>query len=361
MISKQNLLDFNYQQMRQFFIDIGEKPFRAQQVIQWIHQVGVHDFEHMSNLSKALRGRLAEIAEIRVPEIAESQQSSDGTHKWLIKLACGNSVETVYIPDNQRGTLCISSQVGCALACQFCATGAMGFKRNLKVDEIIGQYLVANMTLQAQVKSPRPITNIVFMGMGEPLLNEKALYPVLDILLDDITGLSKHRVTVSTSGVVPAMKRYVESCDAALAVSLHAPNDALRTKIMPVNAKYSLDSLMLICEQYCLKHPKRSITFEYVMLKDINDRAPHAYELVALLQQYKIRAKLNLIPFNPFSGTNFVSSNARTIAAFQSILSEAYITTVRETRGDDIDAACGQLAVNGSDLSITTEGRDHDN
>ena len=345
MNQKINLLDFNYQQMRTYFSDLGEKPFRAQQLMQWIHQVGLNDFEQMSNLGKALRERLAQIAEIRLPEIITSQKSSDGTHKWLLKLHCGNCIEMVYIPEKKRGTLCVSSQVGCALNCSFCSTGKQGFNRNLSTAEIIGQVWVAVRELsQQQGAHDKQVTNVVMMGMGEPLLNFDAVVAAMDIMMDDYGyGLSKRRVTLSTSGIIPEMERLREQSPVALAVSLHAPTDELRNELVPINKKYPLAELMALCARYFKDEPKRVVTFEYVMLKGVNDQPEHAAALIKLL--HNVPAKVNLIPFNPFPLTHYERSSNAAIDAFRDQLTAKGITTMtRKTRGDDIDAACGQLA-----------------
>ncbi len=345
MNSKINLLNFNYQQMRQFLNDIGEKPYRAQQLMQWIHQVGFHDFSHMTNLGKSLRARLSEIAEIRLPEIVACQRSSDGTHKWLLKLDCGNCIETVYIPESTRGTLCVSSQVGCALNCSFCSTAKQGFNRNLSTAEIIGQVWLAvrELSLQEGVHDKK-ITNVVMMGMGEPLLNFDNVVSAMDIMMHDFAyGLSKRRVTLSTSGVIPEMERLKEVSPVALAVSLHAPNDELRNILVPINKKYPLAQLMDVCKRYFEHEPRRVVTFEYVMLKGVNDQPEHAQQLIKLLRD--VPAKVNLIPFNPFPLTQYERSPLTAINAFRDLLMAKGINTItRKTRGDDIDAACGQLA-----------------
>lgn len=342
---KINLLDFNYQQMRAFFVELGEKPFRAQQLMQWIHQFGFDDFEQMTNLGKALRARLTQIAEIRLPEIITSQQSDDGTHKWLLKLACGNSIEMVYIPEVKRGTLCVSSQVGCALNCSFCSTGKQGFNRNLSTGEIIAQVWLAvrELSLQEGVHDKR-VTNVVMMGMGEPLLNFDNVVAAMDIMMDDFAyGLSKRRVTLSTSGIIPEMERLRERSPVALAVSLHAPTDELRDILVPINKKYPLAQLMELCARYFEDEPRRVVTFEYVMLKGVNDQPEHAEALIKLL--HNVPSKVNLIPFNPFPLTEYQRSSRATIDAFRDQLMEKGINTItRKTRGDDIDAACGQLA-----------------
>lgn len=344
MTDKINLLDLNYSKMRQFFSDLGEKPFRAQQVMQWIHQVGYTDFSLMTNLGKALQARLAEIAVIRLPEIIVNQQSADGTHKWLLKLSCGNSIETVYIPEANRGTLCVSSQVGCALNCSFCSTAKQGFNRNLTTAEIIGQVWLAVRTLSQQHGAhDKRITNVVMMGMGEPLMNFDNVVDAMDMMMDDLAyGLSKRRVTLSTSGVLPELKRLREVSPVALAVSLHAPNDALRNELVPINKKYPLVQLMAICRNY-FEDSKRKVTFEYVMLKGVNDQKSHAIELAKLLSD--VPCKVNLIPFNPFPMAHYERSSQTAIDSFRKILVDKGINTItRKTRGDDIDAACGQLA-----------------
>lgn len=344
MNQKVNLLDFNYQQMRQFMSDCGEKPYRAQQLMQWIHQAGFHNFDQMSNVGKALRERLTQMAEIRLPEIISCQKSSDGTHKWLLKLDCGNCIETVFIPEAKRGTLCVSSQVGCALNCSFCSTAKQGFNRNLSTAEIIGQVWLAVRELsQKQGAHDKRVTNVVMMGMGEPLLNFDNVISAMDIMMDDLAyGLSKRRVTLSTSGVIPEMERLRELSPVSLAVSLHAPTDALRNELVPINKKYPLAQLMDICARY-FKEPKRVVTFEYVMLKGVNDQPEHASQLIKLLQN--VPAKVNLIPFNPFPLTQYERSSQSTINAFRDqLVSKGINTITRKTRGDDIDAACGQLA-----------------
>ena len=344
-LHKINLLNFNYQQMRQLMMDCGEKPFRAQQLMQWIHQAGFQDFSDMTNLGKALRERLSQIAEIRLPEIISCQESNDGTHKWLLKLECGNCIETVYIPEAKRGTLCVSSQVGCALNCSFCSTGKQGFNRNLSTAEIIGQVWLAVRTLSKhQGTHDKRVTNVVMMGMGEPLLNFDNVISAMDIMMHDFSyGLSKRRVTLSTSGIIPEMERLRELSPVSLAVSLHAPNDALRNELVPINKKYPLAQLMELCQRYFKNEPKRVVTFEYVMLKGVNDQPEHAAQLIKLL--HDVPSKVNLIPFNPFPLTQYERSSQKTIDAFRDQLVAKGINTItRKTRGDDIDAACGQLA-----------------
>jgi 23S rRNA (adenine2503-C2)-methyltransferase len=350
MSQKINLLNFNYQAMRHFFTDLGEKPYRAQQVMQWIHQVGLNDFSQMTTLSKALREKLAQTVEISLPEMIASQKSKDGTHKWLLKLECGNCIETVFIPEKNRGTLCVSSQVGCALNCSFCSTAKQGFNRNLSTAEIIGQLWLAVRELsQQQGAHDKRITNVVMMGMGEPLLNFDNVVAAMDIMMDDFAyGLSKRRVTLSTSGVLPELKRLREVSPVALAVSLHAPNDKLRNELVPINKKYPLSDLMALCKNYFKGESKRRVTFEYVMLKGVNDQPEHADELISLLRD--VPAKVNLIPFNPFPLTSYERSSQAVIDAFRDkLLAKGINAITRKTRGDDIDAACGQLAGNVKD------------
>ncbi|MDT0619151.1 23S rRNA (adenine(2503)-C(2))-methyltransferase RlmN [Salinisphaera sp. P385] len=331
-----------------FFADIGESAFRARQVMQWIYRRGVTDFEAMTDLSRALRARLAEIAEIRAPGVVAEQCSTDGTRKWLLGVDGNdraNAIEVVYIPEGERSTLCVSSQVGCALDCSFCATGKQGLARNLTTAEIIGQVWQAEHGLRGdRGTDQRVLSNIVFMGMGEPLANYRQLVPALRILLDDLGfGLSKRRVTVSTSGLVPFMDRLREEVDVALAVSLHAPIDDLRDELVPINRKYPLDELMAACDRYTAGKDRRAhVVYEYVLLAGVNDQPAHADALIRLLGQRA--AKVNLIPFNPFEGSGYSRPVERDIRAFQDRLhNHGLRTTVRRTRGDDIDAACGQL------------------
>ncbi len=329
--------------MEAFFIDLGEKPFRARQVMQWIHQRGITDFALMTDLSKALREKLQSVAEVRLPEITLDQKSADGTHKWLLHVdGVDNAIECVLIPEQNRQTLCISSQVGCTLNCSFCSTAKQGFNRNLSTAEIIGQLYLAHHALLAE-GSANGITNVVMMGMGEPLLNYQAVMAALNIMGDDYAyGLSKRRVTISTAGVVPAIKQLRESTDVSLAVSLHAPNDALRDQLVPLNKKYPIKQLLDACRDYVKGHNRRRITFEYVMLKDINDSLEHARELAKLLSD--IPSKLNLIPFNPYPHAIYQCSDQQTIDRFRDyVVSKGIVTVTRKTRGDDIDAACGQL------------------
>jgi 23S rRNA (adenine2503-C2)-methyltransferase len=343
--AKINLLNFDLEGLKAFYGEMGEPGFRALQTYKWIHQAGVDQFDAMTNLSKPLRQRLAEMAEVRAPEVALDQPSSDGTHKWLLRLADGQAIEMVFIPEPDRGTLCVSSQVGCALDCTFCSTARQGFNRNLSVAEIIGQIWLAERLLTPPPGKIRSVTNVVFMGMGEPLLNLDAVSKAITIMLDDNAyGLSKRRVTLSTSGVVPALDRFGEKLDVALAVSLHAPNDELRNQLVPLNRKYPIDELLAACKRYLNNKAQRErITFEYVMLKGINDQPEHARQLVRLLRD--IPAKINLIPFNPFPASCHVRSDRETIDRFRDILLAGNLYTVtRKTRGDDIAAACGQLA-----------------
>lgn len=338
---KLNLLDMNFAKMREFMTTLGEKPYRAQQLMQWIHQFGVSNFSDMTNVGRALRERLDEMAEIRLPELVSSQQSKDGTRKWLLRLSCGNSIETVFIPEKKRGTLCVSSQVGCALNCSFCSTAKQGFNRNLSTAEIIGQVWFAVRALSDQNAQ---VTNVVMMGMGEPLLNFDNVVAAMDIMMDDFAyGLSKRRVTLSTSGVIPDMLRLREHSPVALAVSLHAPTDLLRNELVPINKKYPLVELMDVCRHYFKNEPRRVVTFEYVMLKGINDQPEHARQLIKLL--HDVPCKMNLIPFNPFPMTQYECSAPEVIVAFrEQLMAKGIHTITRKTRGDDIDGACGQLA-----------------
>lgn len=345
MDQKVNLLNYNHQQLRELLVSWDEKPFRAQQLIQWIHQVGLRDFAEMTNLGKVLREKLARLSFIGLPEIVTCQKSTDGTHKWLLKLDCGNCIETVFIPESNRGTLCVSSQVGCALNCSFCSTAKQGFNRNLTTAEIIGQVWLAvrELSLSCGTHDKR-LTNVVMMGMGEPLLNFDNVVSSMNIMMDDFAyGLSKRRVTLSTSGVLPDLERLKEVSPVALAVSLHAPNDELRNELVPINKKYPLAQLMDLCKHYFKDEPRRKVTFEYVMLKDVNDQPEHAAQLIKLLKD--VPSKVNLIPFNPFPMTQYQRSSQKTIDAFRDKLINSGINTItRKTRGDDIDAACGQLA-----------------
>jgi len=342
--AKTNLFGLDPQAMREFFVGIGEKPFRAAQMLQWIHQYGVDSFETMTNIGRALRERLADVAEVIAPQIVLDLKAVDGTRKWLLRLADGNCIETVFIPEEGRGTLCVSSQVGCTLNCSFCSTGHQGFNRNLDAGEIIAQVWVANRALGRNPKGDRIITNVVMMGMGEPLLNFDNVVAAMRLMLDDMAyGLSKRRVTLSTAGVVPAIDRLHETCPVSLAVSLHAPNDALRDQLVPLNRKYPIAMLLDACKRYVSGDGRRRVTFEYVMLAGVNDTEAHARELSHLLAD--VPAKVNLIPFNSFPEGVYHRSDRATIDRFRDILLRAGLMTVtRKTRGDDIDAACGQLA-----------------
>ena len=373
-----NLLDFTLPGLTEWFAAQGEKPFRAKQVFRWIHQRGVADFDAMTDLAKSLREKLKALAVVQAPAILSEHRSADGTVKWLFDVGRGaggsgektNGIETVYIPESGRGTLCVSSQVGCALDCKFCSTGRQGFNRDLGVSEIIGQVWVANRRLEemeaqglparlskaadvdedgaeadmAEVLSPKPVTNVVMMGMGEPLNNFRPVVDAMSIMLDDHAyGLSRRRVTLSTSGVVPHIRKLKDALPVALAVSLHAPNDDIRSRIMPINDAYPIASLLDACRDYLEVAPRDFITFEYVMLKGVNDAPDHARELLRTLEGTP--AKVNLIPFNPFPESGFERTPADRVRLFQKILLDAgIIATVRKTRGDDIDAACGQLA-----------------
>jgi len=340
-----NLLDFDRQGLEEWFAEQGEKPYRARQIMQWVYQRGVTDFNAMTDLSKSTRSRLLQQATVSMPEVALERLSSDGTCKWLFRLHDGNSIETVYIPESERGTLCVSSQVGCALDCSFCATGRQGFNRNLSVGEIIAQvWLAVELLARNPETRQQRVTNVVMMGMGEPLSNLSNLVPSLALMMDDLAyGLSKRRVTVSTSGIVPAMDRLTAALDVSLAVSLHAPNDALRDQLVPINRKYPLAELMAACRRYVDGDRKKHVLMEYVMLAGVNDQPVHARELVRLLRDFP--AKVNLIPFNPFPQSGYRRSSDDAIRRFWQILTDAGVLTLRRTtRGDDIDAACGQLA-----------------
>jgi 23S rRNA (adenine2503-C2)-methyltransferase len=339
-----NLLDLDADGLAAFCGAMGEKPFRARQIERWVHQCGEADFERMTDLSRAFRDRLASCAEVRPPALVSEAVATDGTRKWLLAVGGGNAIETVFIPEPNRGTLCVSSQVGCALACTFCSTGRQGWNRDLAVGEIIGQLWWANKALGATHGGSRAITNVVLMGMGEPLLNFDNVVTALDLMLDDNAyGLSRRRVTVSTSGIVPAIDRLRDRCPVSLAVSLHAPNDALRDVLVPVNRKYPLAELMAACRRYLAAGPRAFITFEYVMLDGVNDDPALARELVRLTRD--VPCKFNLIPFNPFPDAPYRRSSPEAIQRFRDVLARAdRVTTVRKTRGDAIDGACGQLA-----------------
>ena len=346
-VEKVNLLGLTLPKMEAFCLSIGEKKFRGAQLVKWIHQQGVTDFDQMTNLSKSFRDQLKSIAEVRPPRVTFQGDSTDGTRKWLMEVDGGSKIETVYIPDGDRGTLCVSSQVGCSLDCSFCSTGKQGFNKNLTAAEIIGQVFLAAKSFGLPVKDSqkRSVTNVVMMGMGEPLLNFEPVVDAMALMLEDQAYcLSKRRVTLSTSGVVPNLNELAKVTDVALAVSLHAPNDALRNELVPINRKYPIAVLFDSIRNYLDGlSDNRSVTFEYTVLKGVNDSDALAHELSALAKT--IRCKINLIPFNPFPGTDYEVSSRNRIYAFQRILlADGHIVTVRKTRGDDIDAACGQLA-----------------
>ena len=343
--ARTNLLGLTRPELEAFMASLGEKPFRARQLMKWIYHEGVADFDAMTDLAKKFRVRLAAVAEVRAPEVVLDQASADGSHKWLIRVDSGNCIESVFIPETDRGTLCVSSQIGCALDCSFCSTAQQGFNRNLSVAEIVGQVWAANRALGWGSNDTRIITNVVMMGMGEPLANFANVVAAMQIMLDDFGfGLSKRRVTLSTSGIVPALYRLAEATDVSLAVSLHAPDDALRDELVPINRKYPIAELLAACAHYIADKPHRRVTWEYVMLDGVNDSDAHAHALAQLIRH--IPSKINLIPFNPFPGTRYRRSPQARIDRFRDILIGGYgITTVtRRTRGDDIDAACGQLA-----------------
>lgn len=344
--SKINLLDLNRQQMREFFAEMGEKPFRADQVMKWMYHYCYDDFEQMTDINKGLRAKLQRVAEIRAPEVAQEQRSTDGTIKWAIKVG-DQQVETVYIPEGERATLCVSSQVGCALECKFCSTAQQGFNRNLRVSEIIGQvWRAAKIIGSLKSTGTRPITNVVMMGMGEPLLNLNNVVPAMDIMMDDFGfGLSKRRVTLSTSGVVPALDKLGDMIDVALAISLHAPTDDIRDEIVPINRKYNIETFLAAVRRYLAKSNANGgrVTVEYVMLDHINDSTEQAHQLAECLKDTP--CKINLIPWNPFPGAPYGRSSNSRVDRFSKVLMEyGFTTIVRKTRGDDIDAACGQLA-----------------
>jgi 23S rRNA (adenine2503-C2)-methyltransferase len=346
-----NLLDLDSAGLSALFAELGEKPFRAKQASHWLHQRLVDDIGAMTDLAKGLRERLAAVAQIRGPRVISDTVAADGTRKWLLDVGSANAVEMVYIPEDDRGTLCVSSQAGCAMDCAFCSTGKQGFNRNLTAAEIIGQLWHANRALLADGVSAKwveagraPITNVVMMGMGEPLANFDPVVTALNVFIDDNAyGLSRRRVTVSTSGLVPMIDKLREACPVALAVSLHAPDDALRDRLVPINRKHPIAELIAACNRYLERAPRDFVTFEYVMLDGVNDAPEQARALAHLLRQ--VPCKLNLIPWNPFPGAAFATSSRARLLAFQKILiDEGYVTTIRKTRGDDIDAACGQLA-----------------
>jgi len=342
---KVNLLGLTQPQLESFFESIGEKRFRAGQVMKWIHHFGIDDFDAMSNLGKALKEKLKATAEIRGPEIVSEDISRDGTRKWVIRVASGSCVETVYIPQNGRGTLCVSSQAGCALDCSFCSTGKQGFNSNLTAAEVIGQVWIANKSFgSVPAKIDRAITNVVMMGMGEPLLNFDNVVAAMRIMMDDLGyGISKRKVTLSTSGVVPMIEELAKQIDVSLALSLHAPNDELRNELVPINRKYPLAMLLDACQRYIGQlGEKRVLTIEYTLLKDVNDLPEHAQQMIELLRN--VPCKINLIPFNPFPHSGYERPSKNATRRFQELLQQAgFNVTVRTTRGDDIDAACGQL------------------
>ncbi|MGB1383008.1 MAG: 23S rRNA (adenine(2503)-C(2))-methyltransferase RlmN [Porticoccaceae bacterium] len=344
---KTNLLGLSVSKLGDFFEQLGEKRFRATQMVKWIHQMGEQDFDQMTNLSKSLREKLHQTAEIRLPEVVSCQDSSDGTRKWLIKVEGGSCIEMVYIPEKDRGTLCVSSQIGCALDCSFCATGKQGFNRDLSTAEIIGQlWIAADSFDQFSTKATRRVTNVVMMGMGEPLMNFDNVVDAMNLMMEDNAyGLSKRRVTLSTAGVVPALDQLAEVTDVSLAISLHAPNDELRNQLVPINRKYSVTEFVQSAKNYIEKMPdnRRKATVEYTLMDQVNDRSVHARELAELLRD--LPCKINLIPFNPFPGSDYKRVTNTALNRFRDILQgEGYTVTVRTTRGDDIAAACGQLA-----------------
>lgn len=365
--ARTNLMGMDQKALVELLGQWGDKPFRAKQIMRWVHQRGQADFAQMTDLAKAFRERLADQTQATCPTVLKRHVASDHTQKWLFDVGQGNAVETVFIPEDDRGTLCISSQAGCAVACPFCSTGRQGFSRNLSTAEIVGQLWWARHELLAndavsrldggEAPDGRPITNVVFMGMGEPLLNYEAVLGALRLMLDDNAyGLSRRRVTVSTSGVVPMMDRLSEDCPVALAVSLHAPNDVLRDRLVPLNKKYPLEQLLQACERYLVRAPRDFITFEYVMLEGVNDTLDHARELSEIAR--RVPCKINLIPFNPFADSGLVRSSSNRVHAFARSLQDAdVVTTIRKTRGDDIDAACGQLAGDIKDRTRLSERR----
>ena len=357
----ENLLEFNLKELTKYIASYGHKPYRAKQLFKWIYKTGQKDFNLMTDLAKPFREQLSEIANIQTPHIRLDHMSRDGTRKWLLGVGTKNGIETVFIPEKDRGTLCISSQVGCALECTFCSTGRQGFNRNLTSGEIISQLWVANNLLCQQKnyqnleKDDRIITNVVMMGMGEPLTNYKHVVHALEMMLDDnVYGLSRRKVTLSTSGLVPAIDKLREDCPVSLAISLHAPNNELRDEIVPINKKYPLEALMHACRKYVDKAPRDFVTFEYVMLKGVNDSVLQAKLLVNLVKE--VPCKLNLIPFNPFPDSGYLCSNKEVIQLFKKVLTDAgLLVTIRKTRGDDIDAACGQLAGKVQDKTKRTQ------
>ena len=336
-VEKLNLMNLDQRAMEALVGELGAKPFHGRNLLKWIHKHGVTDFGEMTDIPRSVRERLQEVAEIRVPEVVFDQPSRDGTHKWVMQLDCGNRIETVFIPESGRGTLCVSSQVGCSLNCSFCSTAQQGFNRNLSLAEIIGQLWVATRRME------KPVTNVVLMGMGEPLANFDAVVSAMDIMQHDLAYmLSRYRVTISTSGIVPALRRLKEVSSVSLAVSLHAPDNALRDQLVPINRKYPLEQLLPACRDFIRGDKRRKVTWEYVMLDGVNDSDRQAKQLIRLLEGTP--SKINLIPFNPFPGTGYRTSSPERILAFRERLMRAgFITMTRKTRGDDIDAACGQL------------------
>ncbi len=357
---KVNLMGLSPDKMLAFFEILGEKRFRAEQVIKWMHQLGVDDIDTMTNISKVLRQRLKSIADIRAPEIVSQKDSVDGTRKWVMRVTGGSCIETVFIPEDSRGTLCISSQVGCSLECSFCSTGKQGFQRDLLASEIIGQVWNAAKSFDSlKPATPRVITNVVLMGMGEPLLNFDNVVDAVNLMMNDCAyGISKRRVTLSTSGVLPALDRLNQLTDVSLAISLHAPNDALRNQLVPLNRKYPIKDLLDSCRRYMEGLPDRSrvTTVEYTLIAGVNDQLEHARELAVLLKEFP--CKINLIPFNPFPDSRYKKPSGNAIQRFRQLLSEnGYTVTVRTTRGDDIDAACGQLVGRVNDRTRRQERR----
>jgi len=339
-----NLLGLDARRLQSYCAGLGEKPFRAKQLMRWIHHAGVDEFSAMTDMSKSLRDALAREAVIAAPRVLRDTTAADGTRKWLLDVGTGNAIESVFIPEEKRGTLCISSQAGCALECSFCSTGRQGFNRNLTAEEIIGQLWIANKSLGRGVSEDRPISNVVMMGMGEPLANFENVVTAMRLMLDDHAyGLSRRRVTLSTAGLVPGIDRLREECPVSLAVSLHAPHDALRDELVPINRKYPIKELLAACQRYIEVAPRGYVMFEYVMLSGVNDSVDQARALAALVKG--VPCKVNLIPFNPFPGIQYQRSSPEAIDRFREVLMHAgLIATVRKTRGEDIDAACGQLA-----------------
>ncbi len=356
--AKVNLLGMSPTKMEAFFAQLGEKPFRARQLLKWIHQRGVINFDDMTDMSKSLRAKLAEVAEIRPPEMLSQADSKDGTRKWIIRVGDDSMVEAVYIPEGERGTLCVSSQVGCSLDCSFCSTGKQGFQRDLTASEIIGQVWLANESFDSfGLTKSRAVTNVVMMGMGEPLLNFDNVVDAMTLMMDDNAyGISKRRVTLSTSGVVPALDKLAEVSDASLAISLHAPTDELRNTLVPVNKKYPIAELLRSAQDYIggQADKRRTVTVEYTLIAGINDQPEHAQQLATLLTDFP--CKINLIPFNPFPGSDYQRPSKNAVQRFWESLNRAgFVVTVRKTRGDDIDGACGQLVGNFKDKTRRSE------